>query len=373
MSDFKGSIAQHNVNFPIETVIEPLAGENYTRVLIYAPISKAADYLPGVTSAQAGSLTILDSANYGTVTGGLLKTWLIPFFKNAQAGSVGVALFDDGEEATVTLATVYEATKMWGYFKFAIADTDGYTNVQTALSNLCIADELYSAFCVGTSDTNVLTSTSALITALKGVNSNARVVYHPDATINAALAQLGKSLSSANATETPVGNSVDMVAFNGIEASGAEDSDGNRLNLDPTQKAALDGQKIGYVTWVGDGTENVVIEGSLTLGGESFGANWVKNYITYMCKVRTANYITRMNSFRNNATYQGIILILNDVVEGFITMGRLTNYQVTAPVFADLPTSGDQITINNAWEATYVDNTREVTVYGTLYLTQPTR
>ena len=35
MSEFKGSIAQVNVQFPIETVIEPVAGENYTRAIIF--------------------------------------------------------------------------------------------------------------------------------------------------------------------------------------------------------------------------------------------------------------------------------------------------------------------------------------------------
>lgn len=212
-----------------------------------------------------------------------------------------------------------------------------------------------------------------MITQLKQSNANARVIYHPDSSINPALAQLGKSLAAANATGTPVGNSVDMVAFNTIGASGAEDADGNSTNLSATEKSALDEQKIGYVTFVGDGTSNVAVEGSLTLQGDSVGANWVKNYITYMCKVKTANMITQLNKFRNNATYQAILLILTNQVKGFLDMGRLDNFVLTAPVFADLPESGDTITVNNAWQADYIDNTRAVTVYGTLYITQPTR
>ena len=35
MSQFKGSIAQVNVNYPIETVITPMAGENYSRAVIF--------------------------------------------------------------------------------------------------------------------------------------------------------------------------------------------------------------------------------------------------------------------------------------------------------------------------------------------------
>lgn len=370
MSDnFKNSIAQVNVQFPIETVIQPIAGENYSKAVIYMPLSKAAEYLPGVSEAAAGTVTVLNSSNYGALTGGLLKTWLVPFFTSAQAAEINVAIYDDTAEATTNLlATVYEATKYLGYFKFGITAADGYNALQASLCGLCAADTLYSRLWVGTSDTNVLTSTSALVTALNATSGTYRLVFASDATINPALAQLGKSLSSANVTGTPVGNDVDMVAFNTIAASGTDGA-----NLNSTQKAALDAQKIGYVTKVGDGTENVVVEGSLYSNGDSVGAEWVKAYITYVAKAQTANYITGMNKYRNNATYQGILLILTNIVQGFVTLGRLDDFAITAPVFRDLPTSGDVITIANAWEATYIDKVRQVAVYGTLYITQPTR
>ena len=377
MSDtFQGSIAQKNVQFPIETVIEPLAGENYSRAMIFIALSNAATYLPGVTTPAAATLTEVTSNNFGTVTGGLLKKWLTPFFKSAQAVKVGVAIYDDGAdpEDTDILSAVYEKFKMYAYFKFACEEAAGYNAFQVALGTLCSADTLYSAFWVGTGDTNVLSGTSALITALNAVSGlRYHAVYNPNANINAALAQIGRSLSVANATGTPVGNSMDNVAFNTIEASGADDAEGKATNLSATECAALDNQKIAYNTWVGDGTENVVTEGSLYNNGDSCGAEWVKAYVTYMCKVRTANMITRMNVFRNNETYQAILLILSDVVKGFIAMKRLAEFTITAPVFADLPSSGDTITVNNAWSAKYIDGVREVTVYGTLYITNPTR
>lgn len=376
MSQFKDSIAQANVNYPIETVIVPIAGENYSRAVIYMNVENAETYLPGVTSVSAGDFVELTSSNYGSLTGGKLKNWLVPFFTKATTAKIGIALFDeDGESTTATapIATVYEATKMYGYFKFGIEESAGYNALQVSLSNLCKPDPLYSVLWVGTDDSGVLTSTSALMTALTGADSNARVVYNAKSTINGALAQLGATLSSVNATGTPVGNSVDMVQFNTIGASGAADADGNATNLTTTQKGVLDGQKIGYQTYVGDGTENVVTEGSLYLNGDSVGANWVKAYIEYLCKVQTANFITRMNKFRNNATYQAILLILSNNVSPFVAMGRLDNFQITAPLFKDLPTSGDQITVPNAWQADYIDNVRAVTVYGTLYITQPTR
>lgn len=385
MSQFKGSIAQVNVNFPIETVITPMAGENYSRAVIFMNIANAAAYLPGIAEPVAGALIELNSSNYGTITGGKLKSWLVPFFTKAITAKVGIAIFDTettdtsggGDPvvtpATAPLATVYEAKKMYGYFKFGIDEAAGYNSLQVDLSNLCKVDPLYSVLWIGTNDANVLTKTSALMTSLKAAASTARVIYNSDGNINGALAQLGSTLATANATGTPVGNSVDMVGFNTIEASGNTDENGEHVNLTATEKAALDEQKIGYQTWIGDGTENVLTEGSLYLNGDSVGANWVKAYIEYMCKVKTANYIARMNTFRNNGTYQAILLILTDQVSPFLQFGRLDGFRITAPPFSQLPTSGDQITVPNAWEATYIDNVREVTVYGTLYLTQPTR
>lgn len=374
MSEFRGSIAQVNVQFPIETVIEPVAGENYTRGMIFMPVSLAATNLPGVDTPAAGMKIELDSSSYGSVTAEALKKWLVPFFTSAQAAKLAVVLYDDDSEAeTNLLADVYEAYKYWAYFKFGFASAGDYNALQVSLATLCLADPLYSQLWVGTSDADVLTKTSALISALNSVEADARVIYNPDANINPALAQLGDSLATANATGTPVGNDIDMHAFGTIKASGATDSEGNVGNLNATQKAALDDQKIGYNTWVGDGTENVTTEGSMTLKGNIVGAQWVKCYIEYMCKVRTANFITRRNKFRNNAEYQATLCILSDVVKGFLDFGRLDGFKITAPVFADLPKSADALTVPNAWEATYIDKIRSVTVYGTLYVTQPTK
>ena len=380
MSQFKDSIAQTNVNFPIETVITPMAGENYSRALIFMNVANAASYLPGVDNPAAGELIELNSNNYGTLTGGKLKTWLVPFFTKATTAKVGIAIFNtdqpgdpDPIPATAPLSAVYEAKKMYGYFKFAVEESTDYNALQVQLSNLCVADPLYSVLWIGTDDANVLTKTSALMSSLIAAGSKARVIYNSNSAINGALAQLGSSLSVINPTGTPVGNSVDSVGFNTIQASGPVGSNGEHQNLTATQKAALDDQKIGYQTWVGDGTEDVETEGSLYLNGDSVGANWVKAYIEYVCKVKTAGYIKRMNTFRNNQTYQAILLILTDQVRPFLQFGRLDGFRITAPPYDQLPPSGDQITVPNAWEATYIDNVREVTVYGTLYITQPTR
>lgn len=382
MSEFNGSIAQVNVQFPIETVIEPVAGENYTRAMIFVPLADAPDYL--VDTVQPGQKIEMESSNYSALTKGLLKTWLVPYFSAASAAKLAVCIYDEdttteegGEPvvvpATAPISAVYGAYKYYAYFKFGLADSDKYNALQGTLAQLCKADPLYSQLWVGTFDPSVLEKTSALISTLTGVDADARVVYNPDETINAALAQLGASLATANDTGTPVGNDVDMLAFNTIKASGALDAEGNRGNLTTTQKSALDDQKIGYNTWVGDGTENVVTEGSLTLKGNAVGAQWVKSYIEYVCKIRTANFITRRNRFRNNQQYQAILMIVSTVVKPFVDFGRLAVYAITAPSFTKLAPSGDSIVVPNAWQATYIDKIRTVTVYGTLYITQPSK
>lgn len=435
MAEFNGSIAQSNVRFPIETVIETIAGAQYSRAMIFMHLSLAAENLSGVTNPTAGQKVELDSSSYATIASGGLKKWLVPFFSLAQASKLYVCLYDtdtttetpvysyteysetleetdnphemglyekgEGDNYTLTedtspvaektyyertqtgtetvttpatapLSQVYESYKYDSYFKFAYAALSDYVSVQTELGTLCLPDALYSAFWVGTSDTNVLSKSSALISALKNAGINARVIYNPDADINPALAQLGDSLATVNSTGTPVGNDTDYHAFAGIKASGALKDD-KRVNLTATEKSALDEQRVGYDTYVGDGTENVATEGSYTLNGESVGANWVKHYIEYVCKVRTANYITQRNRFRTNAEYQAVLSILASVVNPFVDLGRLAEFAITAPPFSKLPKSADSFTVSDAWKATYIDRLRSVLIYGTLYITQATK
>lgn len=375
MSVFNGSIAQKNVQFPIETVIEPINGENYSKAMIFITATDAASFLSGIVSPEAGALYELKSTNYNSIAGGALKAKLKPFFDKAANASVGIAVFNEPSSTTIEndylLAEVYEKYKMFAFFKFNIFTE---YDARQALSLLCLADPLYSDLWIGTNDTNVLDKSSTIITQLNNDGSRARVIYNPDTSIDPALAQLGATLGTINSTGTPIGNSIDMVAFDTIKASGALNADNEREDLTALQVAALDDQHIGYNTWVGNGTENVVTEGSLNLKGESVCANWIKQYITYMCKVNTATYITQMNVYLNNESYQAILLILFNQVDQFVKLGRLSKFRVTAPEFADLPKGrADVLTVPNAWQATFVDNIRDVTIYGTLYITQPTR
>lgn len=420
MAEFLGSIAQANVTFPIESVVVPIAGENFSRAVVYVREADAGTYLGGVSpTPSAGSYVTLTNADYEQKATGLLLQWLSPFFGSAPASIVyvavyaksgaseryvpvtglkawadGVEYFSDAEgtpqdttnppdekttyytkktvpESEWILANTYARTKTLGYFKFAIAPASDYNSAQAALSALCTPDTEYSQMWVGTSDAALLAERSSLLDVL--ADSNARVVYNGDSKINPALAQLGATLSAVNPTGTPVGNSMDMVAFSTIQASGAV-VDGQRANLTAMQKTALDALHVGYDTWVGDGSEDVVTEGSMNLKGESVGAEWIKAYITHQCRLKAAEYVTRMNVFLNESAYRSILAMLGGVVRPFVESGRLSGFRITAPAFGSVAfTKGDTIVVPNAWTATYVDNVRSVRIYGTLYVNQATR
>lgn len=378
MAEFLGSIAQANVTFPIESVVVPIAGENFSRAVVYVREADAGTYLGGVSpTPSAGSYVTLTNADYEQKATGLLLQWLSPFFGSAPASIVYAAVYaKSGASETVPesewiLANTYARTKTLGYFKFAIAPASDYNSAQAALSALCTPDTEYSQMWVGTSDATLLAERSSLLDVL--ADSNARVVYNGDSKINPALAQLGATLSAVNPTGTPVGNSMDMVAFSTIQASGAV-VDGQRANLTATQKTALDALHVGYNTWVGDGTEDVVTEGSMNLKGESVGAEWIKAYITHQCRLKAAEYVTRMNVFLNESAYRSILAMLGGVVRPFVESGRLSGFRITAPAFGSVAfTKGDTIVVPNAWTATYVDNVRSVRIYGTLYVNQATR
>jgi hypothetical protein len=98
-------------------------------------------------------------------------------------------------------------------------------------------------------------------------------------------------------------------------------------------------------------------------------AMWIVNYCNYYNKVMVANYMSRRNVYKSATTYSVILAILSTTVTRFVTSGRLVNFALTAPAYADLPpAAADEIVVPNAWEATYQDDLRTVKVYGTLYI-----
>jgi hypothetical protein len=196
------------------------------------------------------------------------------------------------------------------------------------------------------------------------------IAYHPSATLNAALVQLGASLAALNTTGTYVGNKLDFLSITGFSASGAAG-----INLTPTQSANCFAAGVAFYTSLGDGSGNVMLEGGAAGIGwttplsKNLGSTWMVNYIDTVTAQLTTGYLAQAGRFKNNDTYQGILVILAGQLKLFSDLGRLSNVKITAPPFNLLPAAaGGVVTVPNAWSAGYNDNLRSVTVYGTLYI-----
>lgn len=159
---------------------------------------------------------------------------------------------------------------------------------------------------------------------------------------------------------------MDMTKSTMITSSGAGGS--------TLAKAVRDSLKsINVQTWkpVGDNSGNVAALGDKTLNGNTYAADWIRSYITFMVKVNVAQMITEPNFLKNASNYSGIIVVLSNYLSlfGLSGSGRLKDMSITAPAFEELPEAqSDQIIVPNAWVATYVDHIREVQITGTLYI-----
>lgn len=425
-NDFLGSYAQENVLFSTRIVRTARVGDNFYKAMIFVENSRfvnASDAVwvavPGSSTLKALTVTVSDYADY---TSGLLRSWLYDLFcsgftgdcilvacgdvsandtytpvsnpsGNPQEqgwyvsdGGTGYVLTIDTEVQSGTTyyikSTTYDTTpfiqgmdeaygllKAYAYHKTVCAGSDEAVNpaIAVELATLCAGDKglLSSAplfpFTTATPETP---TSDPLYNALKNAGVDAFMSAHQDTTRNASLVSLGIALSTYNGSGTPVGNNMEMTATSMLTSSGP-----NGTNLTKAVRDAL--AIINVQTWkpVGDNTGNVAAYGALTLLGDTYGATWIVAYITYMVKVRVAQMLTEGNFLKNAANYSRIIGTMNSVLSMFADSGRLENVITKAPAFINLPeSSGDEIVVPDAWEATYISNVRKVTITGTLYI-----
>ena len=275
----------------------------------------------------------------------------------------------DTEAFVKGMTDAYNLLKAYAYHKTVCAGSDEEVNptVAVELAKLCAGDKglLSSAplFPFTTATPEVPTS-DKLYNALKEANADAFMSAHQDTTRNAALVSLGIALATYNGSGTPVGNNMEMTATSMLTSSGPAGQQLSRSTRD--MLAGLNIQ-----TWkpVGDNTGNVAAYGASTLLGDTYGATWIVAYITYMIKVRVAQMLTEGNFLKNATNYGRIIGVMNGILSLFADSGRLENIITKAPAFVNLPeSSGDEIVVPDAWEATYISNVRKVTITGTLYI-----
>lgn len=272
----------------------------------------------------------------------------------------------------------YKLLKAYAYHKTVCAaptlplDTANFavdTTVAVALAKLCEADKNllsaapYLPFTTGTPESPM---SDPLYAAMKNENADAFMSAHQDKTRNGALYSLGLALSNLNGSGTCVGTSLDMIKSTAITSSGPEGA-----NLDKPIRDALKAVHVQTFKPLGDNSGNVVAKGAETLKGDVVQANWIVAYITYMVKVAVARLMTVPDFLKNEDNYRSIIGTLRNQILPFGNTGskRLRSIVFTAPPFDQLPAAkGDQIVINDAWRATYVDQVRTVDITGTLYI-----
>ena len=387
--DFLGSVAQEDVQFVTGVVKTVNPGDNYKHLIVYTDDSQIAS---GASLAAVKDLSGATVAVYAEVTAdsfksvvtGELLVWLTDYFSAGGNESVFVVNVQNGESAysKALLEAAFAVTHQWAYFKtICVADEDVATmfhldpTAATDLAELCSTDGLLSSAPLYPMSMPVTGGnfTDTAYEAVKAAGFDAFWVYHlpvlqADNTTyvvhNGALVALGLALFAPNASGVYAGNSFDMVATSAITASGV-----NGGPVDATTQSILKNANINYFKFVGDSTGDVDLRGGKTAKGSVMSAAWIVSYCNYYNKVMVANYMSRRNVFKSSTTYDVILAILIKTVNRFVTSGRLVNFMLTAPAYADLPPAkNDEIIVPNAWQAVYQDDVRTVQVYGTLYI-----
>lgn len=386
LNDYLGSFAQENVDFVTRIVRTASVGQNYWTTMIFTDTSCIAEgaILTPIAGTEKAKSLVVTANDYNEYVTGLLQGWLTDLFASGNTNECYIIICDGATSAEKqeAITEAYNLLKAYAYHKtalFAQAPAEGETD-PVALSNLTM--DMECAVKLGqlmkpdygllsgvlllpfSSETPENVESDPVYKAVKDAGVDAFMSAQcGNVVTNAALFTLGLALSMTNASGTCVGNSFDMWATSGIQSSGV----GGTTLARAIRKVLNDAH---IQTWkpVGNNTGNVAAEGAVTLNGDVYPAIWIKAYITYMCKVNIAVLITQPNFMRNSDNYSKILSTMNDELAKFTTSGRLRDLTVSAPAFGDLPSSETEIVIDDAWEATYTDSVRKVTISGTLYI-----
>jgi hypothetical protein len=376
-NEYQGSIAQKYILFVTTLVVTVVPGQNFYAVEIFIDQNDVATNFVSGAQPAVDTVTAITAQNYTSILQGSMLAWVTGFYAlNANVVStIYFATFSDTGYATgssaADLGSSYVLFNQYGYWKL-IYDSTYKQKANVQLAALCVGDPL-SQFVYGSSDATSLTGVATELkwfTAASPAPLDIPFIYHWNPNINPALVQLGATLAIANSSGTPVGNKTDFLAITGFSPSGS--SVAGIANLNAVQLGFAQGSNICFFTYVGDGTGRVVAEKWVTCISKTLiGATWLVNFIDTVSSTLTTGFLVASptSGFKNNDTYQGILNILQVELNLFSGMGRLLNVLITAPPFNKLPTaSGGVITVPNAWSATYADNVRSTTIYGTLLI-----
>lgn len=363
-NDYQGSLSQQYAIFSIAESVSSVLGGNFQSAMVFVSDADVAANFVGTPAI--GDRVSLTYSNYASLTKGTLKDWLDEFFLANVISEVFAVVYDSVPASYGGLTIQFNDKKAYAYFKLILSTVAA---AQVALAELCHNDPLSQCW-IGTADAACLdpASTTSLAYLLKQADVAPHLEYHATAA-NSAMAQLGISLATLNLTGYAVGNSLDYKAVSSI--LGASGALGANLSAQDVQD--LKDQYIGYWATVGDGTGRVAQYGGRLLDGGLAAAKWFEDFMNYMCSVKATQFMTdpTTNRFRNDQSYQSILAIVQDQAQGFVNLGRISDFKITAPRFSQLPDTGDSIVVPNAWKATYNDTLRSVTVQGVLFITLP--
>lgn len=397
MNDFNGSVAQQDVSISTDVVRTATVGGNFYESVLYVTdrfSSFGADTPVYPVVKKSNYVDVLDNYAY-----------LSDAEKKIVKGNLE-SLFAYGADLKVYIIPSTELAnyKLYGYFTYLDLEwntTDGtetdyalstdagdtITNVKTALdkdfTSVLIDMPVDPVNVKGT----VTTATAGTLGLITAYTMDATVFARPAMVTGTAssdnafvdangdpigyspvLYQLGKTLSSVNASGVPVGNSFDMTAVDFQNVMPTSDTNTEVLRgASVTFADYFESVNINYFKPVGNGTMQLTNFGGWTILHNCTTADWIVAYLNFMNRVACATVITSGKALKNARTYSELLDAVQINIAGQVRNERITEFKMTAPSFDNLPkTNGHTISIPNAWEGVYVDNVRKVKISGTL-------
>lgn len=397
MNDFNGSVAQQDVSISTDVVRTATVGGNFYENVLYVT-DRFSSF-----GADTPVYPVVKKSNYSDVLDDY--AYLSDAEKKVVKGNLA-SLFEYGTDLRVYIIPSTELAnyKLYGYFTYldlewnttdgsdtdyslATSASDTLTNIKTALDKdftSILIDMPVDPVIVKGTTTTTTAGTLGLITAfamdatvfarpamVTGTvgSTNAFVDANGDPIgFSPALYQLGKTLSSTNASGVPVGNAFDMTAVNFQNVMPTADTSTDVLvGASATFADYFEGVRINYFKPVGNGTMQLTNFGGWTILSNCTTAEWIVAYLNFMNRVACATVITSGRALKNARTYNELLDAVKANIAGQVKNERITDFKMTAPSFTELPkTNGHTISIPNAWEGVYVDNVRKVKISGTL-------
>lgn len=390
MEDFKNSVAHLDVDVQTAVSVSSIVGENFWKFMYVtnetiSSLSSATNPLLITADTYSDVIDALSIDNSDKVA--LIKKNLASLFDYAPSAQGYFITADTYEKFKYYaywcyLETEYELESSSSKLKFTDATTAMLATIDAkqdkAFSGF-IADLAVDAVgSVTAAPTSVVDDFMATLGALTAAvcfcargATNAFAWKGDDIAIgySPALYQLGRTLGYMNSTGTSIGNSTDGVACTFQDVLPTRSTSTSVLvNASALFVDWCQNNKVAYFKTVGNGTSQVSCYGGWTLKNTCLSADWIVAYVNYMAKVRIAELLTVMNTYRNGFLYGKCLSALSTLIAPFVTLGRVRNFTITAPSWAEAQNLGDRqtIVIPNAWTGIYVDNDRKVRIQGNL-------